>query len=136
MHFNWPSVYFTAGAQNLEAQSGAPNSIGAGHNCCKVMRTQQMRMQTFAVRRSDCRHILFTAPEGRLQGKLNPFPLCSSTRVCFEPFCKETLASFPLKQHHTIKLHTCRTTSKAREMLLWGFEVSLCAFLEALHLLL
>lgn len=42
MHFNWPSVYFTAGAQNLEAQSGAPNSIGAGHNCCKVMRTQQM----------------------------------------------------------------------------------------------
>lgn len=27
MHFNWPSVYFTAGAQNLEAQSGAPNSM-------------------------------------------------------------------------------------------------------------
>lgn len=50
MHFNWPSVYFTAGAQNLEAQSGAPNSIGAGHNCCKVMRTQQ---------HGECRRLLF-----------------------------------------------------------------------------
>lgn len=69
-------------------------------------------MQTFAVRGSDCRHILFTAPVGCLQGKLNPFPPSSSTGVCFVLVCKERWASFPLKQHHTIKVHTSRMTSK------------------------
>lgn len=65
-------------------------------------------MQTFAIRRSVCRHILFTAPAGCLQGKLNPFPLCASTPVLV---CKGRQASFPLKQHHAIKVHTSRTTA-------------------------
>ena len=41
-------------------------------------------MQTFAVRGSDCRHFLFTAPAGCLLGKLIPFPLYNWSVLCVE----------------------------------------------------
>lgn len=74
-------------------------------------------MQTVAVRGSDCRHVLFTAPAGCLQGKLNPFPLHSSTvpGVCLQR--KTDNFSTEAALHN-------KMTSKQHEMLLLGVLAS------------